>query len=471
MSKSTNNIKLIKGKALTIPTGSSKSQAIGRGYNVITSQYIVPWEIKCDNPIIDTTKLDSLIKKTDASGGTEDFIEGSSATEFVKNLNVKLGASVNLGLFSAEAKIGFDFASKSTEKMVFVQCRTTLYSRREYFEGDTYKQYLTAQFKADLNSSMLPQDLFTKYGTHLIKQIYFGGRLCFNYLYTMSSNENSTKITTDIKASYLGCTGSSSTSTSETWKETVSKCEISTLHVGGGDYDMSNLDQFKKNYATWKASVTNNPMPCDIVNIGNLVPIWTFCTNATRAKTIEDKYVTMLNEEGKGLIPKTNSIIECCFVTSTKSEGGQVAKRKCPSGYDLVDIDLNAGAGGNYIYLCYKKATTGTPITDMFIDYYSNAQTACTKTMTHNGTCANYTMLPIDLNAGAGGKFIYLWITKDQKKLPIKEINAFMDSKESTALTAATTNNWNVVQWFNSSGGADLNKGAGGKFIYISVKR
>ena|GEM_PF-2793720 len=470
MSIPMNSIKQIKGKQLVI-TGSSKSQAVGRGYNVITSQYIVPWEIKCDNPIIDTAILDSLIKKQNSSSGTEDFIEGSSATEFVKNLNVKIKAGADLGLFSAEAKVGFDFASKSTAKMVFVQCRALVHSRREYFEGDTYKQYLSTQFKTDLNSNMAPSDLFKKYGTHLIKQMFFGGRLCFNYLYTMSSNETSQKITTDIKASYMGCTGSSSTSSSTSWKATVSKCEISTIHVGGGDYDMSNLDQFKKNYPTWKASIANNPMPCDIADVANLVPIWSFCTNSTRAKTIESEYTRLLNEEGKGLVPKTNVVIDCCFVRSTLAQGGQVAKRDCPAGYDLVDVDLNSGAGGKFIYLCYKKSTTGTPITDMFLDYYSKAQSVCTKNVTHNGFCANYTMLATDLNEGAGGKYIYLWITKDQKKSPIKEINAFMDNKESTALAAATSNNWEVVRWFNSSGGADVNKGAGGKFIFISVKR
>jgi len=461
----------IKSKQVPLPTGSSKSQAVGRGYNVITSQYIVPWEIKCDNPIIDTTKLDSLIKKQNSSSGTEDFIEGTSATEFVKNLNIKIKASASLGAFSAEAKTSFDFASKSTEKMVFIQGRALVHSRREYFEGDTYKQYLTTQFTTDLNSNMSPNDLFKKYGTHLIKQMFFGGRLCFNYLYTLSSNEDSKKITADIKASYLGFTGSASTSASTSWATTVSKCEISTLYVGGGDYDMSNLDQFKKNYPAWKTSVANNPMPCDIADINNLVPIWSFCTNTTRATAIENEYIKLLNEAGKGLVPKTNAVTDCCFVNATLVQGGQAAKRNCPAGYDLVDVDLNSGAGGKFIYLCYKKTTTGTPITDMFLDYYSKAQAVCTKKMTHNGFCADYTMIANDLNEGAGGKYIYLWITRDQNKSPIKEITAFMDSKESKALEAASSNNWNVVRWYNSSSGADVNKGAGGKYIYISIKR
>jgi len=88
-----------------------------------------------------------------------------------------------------------------------------------------------------------------------------------------------------------------------------------------------------------------------------------------------------------------------------KSKDSKVAKEKLKNeGYTLVDKDLNQGAGGDFIYLGYKKEENGKkPITDLCISYDNDRKPE------KNG----FTRINVDLNAGAGGKFVYLWYSRN----------------------------------------------------------
>ena len=43
------------------------------------------------------------------------------------------------------------------------------------------------------------------------------------------------------------------------------------------------------------------------------------------------------------------------FVTDVQVISGGSANICPPEGYTKIDVDLNAGAGGKYIYLCYQN--------------------------------------------------------------------------------------------------------------------
>ncbi len=71
-----------------------------------------------------------------------------------------------------------------------------------------------------------------------------------------------------------------------------------------------------------------------------------------------------------------------------------------PDGYEKIDSDLNAGAGGDYIYLCYShNPDEGAPIKELAIVAAGNA---------HVPAPPGYTKLKTDLNNGAGGPYIFL---------------------------------------------------------------
>jgi len=84
------------------------------------------------------------------------------------------------------------------------------------------------------------------------------------------------------------------------------------------------------------------------------------------------------------------------FIASDENESK--AKQKKPEGYDIIEVDLNKGAGGNFIYLCYKKDKANIPITDLKILF--------------NDKKAGYGFIKInnDLNKGSGNDTDYIYL-------------------------------------------------------------
>src|SRR5262249_1263305 len=76
-----------------------------------------------------------------------------------------------------------------------------------------------------------------------------------------------------------------------------------------------------------------------------------------------------------------------------------------PDGYTKVDVDLNRGAGGDYIYLCYKKAPY--KVEDAIKDISIISGESAEISPPHG-----FTKIPQDLNEKAGGKYIYLCYSK-----------------------------------------------------------
>ncbi|MCL1982020.1 MAG: hypothetical protein FWG53_02855 [Clostridiales bacterium] len=107
------------------------------------------------------------------------------------------------------------------------------------------------------------------------------------------------------------------------------------------------------------------------------------------------------------------------------------------AGYTKINWDLNAGAGGKYIYLWYKlSADASDAYTNFFISFakrggYPNEFV----TVAHNGVTAKYWRFAVDLNAGAGGAYLYLHGTKDKGPKPIRRL--FVSSEEERGRTIA----------------------------------
>jgi len=90
-------------------------------------------------------------------------------------------------------------------------------------------------------------------------------------------------------------------------------------------------------------------------------------------------------------------------ITDLQILSGETANVECPPGYTKIGIDLNQGVDGNFIYLCYTtdpaKAEDGLPI-----------RSVCVISSDDPNIPAPYgfTRIGVDLNYGAGGKRIYL---------------------------------------------------------------
>ncbi|BBM86166.1 hypothetical protein UABAM_04552 [Candidatus Uabimicrobium amorphum] len=121
--------------------------------------------------------------------------------------------------------------------------------------------------------------------------------------------------------------------------------------------------------------------------------------------------------------------------------------KEIPEGYKSTK-DLNTGAGGEYIYLCYKVETPENPddrITGLFLVAGPENVSAP----------PGYTLRGHDLNAGAGGSYIYMAYKKGGYN-PLQEIEVLTRHEESTK-------GYEKIP-------LDLNWSVGGEYLYLSVK-
>ena len=120
-----------------------------------------------------------------------------------------------------------------------------------------------------------------------------------------------------------------------------------------------------------------------------------------------------------------------------------------PLGWSKIPTDLNAGAGGEYIYL-YVKRGTGPAVTGLFVITGDNPYLAPPH---------GYTRINHDLNKGAGGDYIYLCYTKVPDWPPITDVKVVVSDNSNVEMP---------LGYIRIP--ADLNRGAGGKFIYLCYR-
>ncbi|XP_032398376.1 uncharacterized protein LOC116705992 [Etheostoma spectabile] len=124
-------------------------------------------------------------------------------------------------------------------------------------------------------------------------------------------------------------------------------------------------------------------------------------------------------------------------------------------GFKKIDVDLNKGAGGKFIYIWYKKESRSAPITGLQVTFNDDMGVGLIN--------AGYTKIDKDLNAGSGGDYIYLWFSRKSGDYhtPIVEIDV-TDNPDGEAFKF--TNGW-------EKSACDLNRKVGGRYIYVWVKR
>ena len=134
-------------------------------------------------------------------------------------------------------------------------------------------------------------------------------------------------------------------------------------------------------------------------------------------------------------------------VTSTKD----AASGTKPAPWRRSNVDLNAAAGGNFIYLFRligPPTTALPPITSIIVLEGQNAQPP-----------PGYTKVAVDLNEGASGAFLYLAFKRDENEFPLADVGVIFGNTREEALAKMPVG-WRLVD-------TDLNKGCGGSFIYL----
>ncbi len=163
------------------------------------------------------------------------------------------------------------------------------------------------------------------------------------------------------------------------------------------------------------------------------------------------------------------------FISSIRyGQAGQSAdadSEATQGGYTRLDTDFNSGVSKkDYIYLGYQ---TSTNINDAMATYFRNGHStggADTYQFMVNTKTIDFTVTGLntsgkqDLNADAGGDYIYLYATKDpQAGLPVTAITASSSGDSGTQAPAG----YYTVERDNNSSPSDCNAGAGGNYVFI----
>lgn len=141
-----------------------------------------------------------------------------------------------------------------------------------------------------------------------------------------------------------------------------------------------------------------------------------------------------------------------------------------PDGF--IDIDLNNGAGGDYVYIGYKRVVkTKDALTDLVI--FQGDKPSLSKRIDVGGTTVKYTLVDdIDLNKDAGGKYLYLYATDSDKVgncITGLKVENNPESYLKCAVERLTVKRADGSTVTNED--IDLNKSAGGDYLYLIMQR
>ena len=156
------------------------------------------------------------------------------------------------------------------------------------------------------------------------------------------------------------------------------------------------------------------------------------------------------------------------LIGGTKEETDALKTSLVAVGWKVIDQNLNAGAGGDKIYLLYKSEERNDGFNDDYItDFLINNSSSYPDSFTYNGR--TYYLVPYDggehfkkvkgdLNSNAGGADIHLYYTKD----------LFPDYRAVSSIYF-DTHSTGGVGTAGSSSGYELNHYAGGDTIYMHI--
>ncbi len=278
-----------------------QSSYLGYGYDVINDPYMDVKKISVSYPILDMNKIESVnLMMQKVNSGAVDESYGSTMEEFYSDYATSVNVYGKVGkYFSGGLKA--DFSGSATEKSYWYFYKLSYYFDSFYIHitdtVDQLQDFLSESFKNDV-VNMPIDELFDRYGTHLIKEAAMGGRVEKSVTYSSESNNSKASMDLAVNAhiKVLGASinaEASLSSNNELSKAGVEyKSKITQLGgkaislVGDVDYDKwaSSFDE-RLEYATLSG----------IVGEHSLVGLWDLLPDGyeTRAQEMKDRFVEL----------------------------------------------------------------------------------------------------------------------------------------------------------------------------------
>jgi hypothetical protein len=307
-------------------------QYLGRGVDLFQ---VNPWNRTFKTRMLEAPHYETLPVRENKFRETY----ADNLLELSHELGVEAGLKGSYGGVTASVSSKFQSSEQRSEKRHFVKISNDIAAKSLVVaKGKAeLKQQLDPDFKSALNTSD-PAELFSEYGTHLVRKIRIGGRAEYFCQSTDTSRMTSDEFKIAAKAKFQSLGGdlaedkgaggsvgvSSSVRTLDTTnvKDVMGNSSIDTL---GGSAESSVKINDKTGWARWAKSCEKLPGLVGFESDG-LLPIWELVDDPGRSKAIYEAYKRRAAKALRPLI---------LFSTSA-SESHPEARVRVPDGYDLV---------------------------------------------------------------------------------------------------------------------------------------
>jgi len=459
------------------------------GYDVINSAYINRDDVKVSAPIINLSKAnqETLIIQTIVSKSIFELVTANSISELYNKMSVGASVQGSYGLFSAKASTEFSVENENKKTNYFSKGRSIQQTKDEWLRNSEpafLKDFFTDGFINDITSKTAEQ-LINKYGTHLIKRVYWGGTAEFNYSYYGTKLKTESEIKVAVEASYSGVKGGGSVANTDKVIELNNNSKFYAKTVGGKNTSIMSVDDFTVKYHDWVDSVTSQPDICAIGNFRDcLLPLWELVkqVDPAKAQTVEDEYYNQLEKSEsilESLVYKkyveTEPFIYALSIGESIPAGYNYVKNGPTGGGSILDANSQVNKGSKVVRIGYLSKVEGNnhlaiaeiKVVDGRNDTFPHLPAGCNY---DEGWRAVYS----DLNLGNPGIFRYIIyrLVNENDKEAIDFVGAYDNSKDNDGHDLAGMVDWKWVTWHNSTNWAELNLGlSGSNFVYLTVHK
>lgn len=301
-------------------TTISTSRGVGYSINLAKHEFVDYNQIKFDNPVFDMSWVNSHAKVKTTLNETSTVINHSNsfegfANELKLDANLSSSYSQDYSLFIGSAANRFnDITSMEYSEHTYQYyssynhlIKSYSYALPDYTTDlSNYKRYLSDDYYADAEDLLLDAldstTFFERYGTHVIAEGVFGGKLEINYSLVSNSydvwNQYYTLLTNYINNNLYSKVGVDTTITFDPYSyfnfyEARANQKTSILTKGGSVSVTPSISNLYTVYSEWSSSVSTSPTLIEATSDG-LIPLWdllpTPYDNATYRNIFINKY-------------------------------------------------------------------------------------------------------------------------------------------------------------------------------------
>jgi hypothetical protein len=376
-------------------------------------------------------------------------VSGTNSYEYRESMSINASLSGSYAFFSLSVKNNYSEEQYRSNYSAFCTIQNVIKLWKltlPYTDFTKLKSMLTDEARNDI-ANLSPETLFNKYGTHFLGELMIGARADYNTCVTKCLETSTIKNNFQVcaEASFKKKSGSGSFNmVTEEQLQCFESNSFQNLKVSGGKSEYGSYIFQTGNYDKWIESIDNmENLTISDFTDDSLIPIWELCADDTRKNQLIAAFDSYADQFELPVL-LDNAIDGLYFEVS------DYAVVTPDPGWTLINVDLNREAGGKYIYLCYRNGLED-----------QEAISAITFVVNNQETPPGFIKIYQDLNEGSGGAFVYLCYKKEITNNPIRRVNILIGENAQPEPGFYFGQNY---YWYEKQ---DLNHGAGGNYIWL----